>query len=76
MKLTQLTESFVINNDEFEDYLNRGTEQLKTELEGGKNARDAVHDLALTFSQQHNKSYEAYERMSDSSGSYAYTRIR
>tara|TARA_Y100000385_G_scaffold291798_1_gene372455 strand:- start:2274 stop:4163 length:1890 start_codon:yes stop_codon:yes gene_type:complete len=66
MKLTQLTESFVINNDEFEDYLNRGTEQLKTELEGGKNARDAVHDLALTFSQQHNKSYEAYERMSDS----------
>ena len=30
MKLTQLTESFVINNDEFEDYLNRGTEQLKT----------------------------------------------
>ena len=60
MKLTQLTESFVINNDEFEDYLNRGTEQLKTELEGGKNARDAVHDLALTFSQQHNKSYEAY----------------
>ena len=66
MKLTQLTESFVINNDEFEDYLNRGTEQLKTELEGGKNARDAIHDIALTFSSQHNKSYEAYERMSDS----------
>lgn len=66
MKLTQLTENFVISNDEFEDYLNRSTEQLKTELEGGKNARDAVHDLALTFSSQHNKSYEAYERMSDS----------
>tara|TARA_B100001094_G_scaffold60705_1_gene56276 strand:+ start:12457 stop:14337 length:1881 start_codon:yes stop_codon:yes gene_type:complete len=66
MKLTQLTESFVINNDEFEDYLNRGTEQLKTELEGGKNARDAIHDIAQTFSSQHNKSYEAYERMSDS----------
>lgn len=66
MKLTQLTESFVINNDEFEDYLNRGTEQLKTELESGKNARDAIHDIALTFSSQHNKSYEAYERMSDS----------
>jgi len=66
MKLTQITESFVINNDEFEDYLNRGTEQLKTELEGGKNARDAIHDIALTFSSQHNKSYEAYERMSDS----------
>jgi len=66
MKLTQLIENFVISNDEFEDYLNRSTEQLKTELEGGKNARDAVHDLALTFSSQHNKSYEAYERMSDS----------
>ena len=64
MKLTQLIENFVISNDEFEDYLNRSTEQLKTE--GGKNARDAVHDLALTFSSQHNKSYEAYERMSDS----------
>ena len=25
-----------------------------------------MHDLALTFSSQHNKSYEAYERMSDS----------
>ena len=66
MKLTQLTENFVISNDEFEDYLNRSTEQLKTELETGKNARDAIHDLALTFSAQHNKSYEAYERMSDS----------
>ena len=66
MKLTQLTENFVISNDEFEDYLNRSTEQLKTELESGKNARDAIHDLALTFSAQHNKSYEAYERMSDS----------
>ena len=66
MKLTQLIENFVISNDEFEDYLNRSTEQLKTELEGGKNARDAMHDLALTFSNQHNKSYEAYERMSDS----------
>ena len=66
MKLTQLIENFVISNDEFEDYLNRSTEQLKTELEGGKNTRDAVHDLALTFSSQHNKSYEAYERMSDS----------
>ena len=66
MKLTQLTENFVISNDEFEDYLNRSTEQLKQELESGKNARDAIHDLALTFSNQHNKSYEAYERMTDS----------
>ena len=66
MKLTQLTENFVISNDEFEDYLNRSTEQLKQELESGKNARDAIHDLALTFSNQHNKSYEAYERMPDS----------
>ena len=66
MKLTQLTEAFVINNDEFEDYLDRGTEQLKSELESGKNARDAVHDLARQFSDQHNKSHEAYERMSDS----------
>ena len=66
MKLTQLTENFVISNDEFEDYRNRSTEQLKQELESGKNARDAIHDLALTFSNQHNKSYEAYERMTDS----------
>jgi len=66
MKLTQLTEAFVINNDEFEDYLDRGTEQLKSELESGKNARDAVHDLARQFSDQHNKSHEAYERMTDS----------
>ena len=34
MKLTQHRE-LVISNDEFEDYLNRSTEQLK-ELEGGK----------------------------------------
>ena len=65
MKLSQLTESFVISNDEFEDYLNRTTEQLAQELQAGKNARDAIHDLALQFSAQHNKAYEAYVRMSD-----------
>lgn len=65
MKLSQLTESFVISNDEFEDYLNRTTEQLAQELQTGKNARDAIHDLALTFAAQHNKSYDAYMRMSD-----------
>ena len=65
MKLSQLTESFVISNDEFEDYLNRTTEQLAQELQSGKNARDAIHDLALQFSAQHNKAYEAYVRMSD-----------
>lgn len=66
MKLSQLIESFVISNDEFEDYLNRATEQLTQELQSGKNPRDAVHDLALTFADQHNKSYDAYTRMSDS----------
>lgn len=66
MKLSQLVESFVISNDEFEDYLNRATEQLTQELQSGKNPRDAVHDLALTFADQHNKSYDAYTRMSDS----------
>ena len=66
MKLSQLIENFVISNDEFEDYLNRATEQLTQELQSGKNPRDAVHDLALTFADQHNKSYDAYTRMSDS----------
>ena len=66
MKLSQLIESFVISNDEFEDYLNRATDQLTQELQSGKNPRDAVHDLALTFADQHNKSYDAYTRMSDS----------
>ena len=66
MKLSQLIESFVISNDEFEDYLNRATEQLVSELSSGKNPRDAVHDLALTFADQHNKSYDAYQRMADS----------
>lgn len=66
MKLTQLIESFVISNDEFEDYLNRATEQLVSELESGKNPRDAVHDLSLSFADQHNKSYDAYQRMQDS----------
>lgn len=66
MKLSQLIESFVISNDEFEDYLDRATEQLTQELQSGKNPRDAVHDLALTFADQHNKSYDAYTRMSDS----------
>jgi hypothetical protein len=65
MKLSQITESFVISNDEFEDYLNRTTEQLAQEIQSGKNARDAIHDLALQFSAQHNKAYEAYVRMSD-----------
>jgi hypothetical protein len=66
MKLSQLIENFVISNDEFEDYLNRATEQLMQELQSGKNPRDAVHELALTFADQHNKSYDAYTRMSDS----------
>ena len=66
MKLSQLIENFVISNDEFEDYLNRSTEQLMQELQSGKNPRDAVHELALTFADQHNKSYDAYTRMSDS----------
>ncbi|MDA8883107.1 hypothetical protein N9I00_01760 [bacterium] len=66
MKLSQLIESFVISNDEFEDYLNRATEQLVSELSSGKNPRDAVHDLALTFADQHNKSYDAYQRMAES----------
>jgi len=73
MKLSQLTESFVISNDEFEDYLNRATEQLVSELSSGKNPRDAVHDLALTFADQHNKSYDAYQRMADSLESRMYT---
>ena len=66
MKLSQLIESFVISNDAFEDYLNRATEQLISELSSGKNPRDAVHDLALTFADQHNKSYDAYTRMAES----------
>ena len=66
MKLSQLIESFVISNDEFEDYLDRATEQLAQEVQSGKNARDAVHDLALQFAKQHNSSYDAYTRMSDS----------
>ncbi|MDA9993247.1 hypothetical protein N9E09_01130 [bacterium] len=73
MKLSQLTESFVISNDEFEDYLNRATEQLVSELSSGKNPRDAVHDLALTFADQHNKSYDAYQRMADSLGARMHT---
>lgn len=73
MKLTQLIESFVISNDEFEDYLNRATEQLVSELESGKNSRDAVHDLSLSFAEQHNKSYAAYERMQDSLSARMYT---
>jgi len=73
MKLSQLTESFVISNDEFEDYLNRATEQLVSELSSGKNPRDAVHDLALTFADQHNKSYDAYQRMADSLEARMYT---
>ena len=66
MRLTQLTETFVITNDQFEDYLNRSTEQLKSELDMGKSHRDAIHDLARAFADMHNKSYDAYERMSDS----------
>ena len=66
MRFTQLIETFVITNDQFEDYLNRSTEQLKSELDMGKNLRDAIHDLARSFADMHNKSYEAYERMSDS----------
>ena len=73
MKLSQLVESFVISNDEFEDYLNRATEQLTQELQTGKNSRDTVHDLALTFADQHNKSYDAYTRMSDSLASRMHT---
>lgn len=66
MKLRQLIESFVISNDEFEDYLDRATEQLVTEIQSGKNARDAVHDLSVQFSKMHNSAYAAYTRMSDS----------
>lgn len=66
MKLRQLIESFVIANDEFEDYLDRATEQLATEIQSGKNARDAVHDLSVQFSKMHNSAYAAYTRMSDS----------
>jgi hypothetical protein len=66
MKLSQLIESFVISNDEFVDYLDRATEQLAQEVQSGKNPRDAVHDLALQFANQHNKAYDAYVRMSDS----------
>lgn len=66
MKLRQLIESFVIANDEFEDYLDRATEQLATEIQSGKNARDAVHDLSVQFSKMHNNAYAAYTRMSDS----------
>ena len=66
MRFTQLIETFVITNDAFEDYLNRSTEQLKSELDMGKNHRDAIHDLARAFADQHNKSFDAYERMSDS----------
>ena len=73
MKLSQLIESFVISNDEFEDYLNRATEQLVSELSSGKNPRDAVHDLALTFADQHNKSYDAYQRMAESLGARMHT---
>ncbi len=66
MKLRQLIESFVISNDEFEDYLDRATEQLATEVKSGKNPRNAVHDLSVQFSKQHNNAYAAYTRMSDS----------
>lgn len=66
MKLRNLIESFVISNDEFEDYLDRATEQLATEIQSGKNPRDAVHDLSVQFSKQHNNAYAAYTRMSDS----------
>lgn len=65
MKLRQLIESFVISNDEFEDYLDRATEQLAGEIQSGKNVRDAVHDLAVQFSKQHNNAYAAYVRMQD-----------
>lgn len=66
MKLRHLIETFVISNDEFEDYLDRATEQLATEIQSGKNPRDAVHDLSVQFSKQHNNAYAAYTRMSDS----------
>ena len=66
MKLRQLIESFVISNDEFEDYLDRATEQLVTEVQSGKNPRNAVHDLSVQFSKQHNNAYASYVRMSDS----------
>lgn len=65
MKLRQLFENFVISNDEFEDYLNRTTEQLTTEIQSGKNARDAIHELSVQFSKMHNSAYAAYQRMSD-----------
>jgi len=65
MFFKELVESFVIANDEFEDYLNRTTEQLASEIQGGKNLRDAVHDLSVQFSKQHNNAYAAYQRMSD-----------
>lgn len=73
MKLSQLIENFVISNDEFEDYLNRATEQLVGEIQSGKNMRDAIHDLALQFANQHNKAHAAYVRMSDALHSRATT---
>ncbi len=73
MKLRQLFENFVLSNDEFEDYLNRTTEQLASEIQSGKNARDAVHDLSLQFSKMHNSAYAAYQRMSDALLSRMYT---
>jgi len=73
MKLRQLFENFVISNDEFEDYLNRTTEQLASEIQSGKNARDAVHDLSLQFSKMHNSAYAAYQRMSDALMARMYT---
>ena len=72
MKLRQLFENFVISNDEFEDYLNRTTEQLASEIQSGKNARDAIHDLSLQFSKMHNNAYAAYQRMSDALTSRMY----
>lgn len=72
MKLRQLFENFVISNDEFEDYLNRTTEQLASEIQSGKNARDAIHDLSLQFSKMHNSAYAAYQRMSDALTSRMY----
>lgn len=65
MKLRQLFENFVISNDEFEDYLNRTTEQLASEIQSGKNPRDAIHELSVQFSKMHNSAYAAYQRMSD-----------
>ena len=66
MKLRQLVESFVISNDEFEDYLERATEQMVSEIQSGKHPRDTVHDLSVQFSKQHNSAYAAYSRMSES----------